>query len=180
MLGFAALCAAVSFTTGCVSNGTPGSTTTSSALSQIEAQVTPTTLAKAAQDVISAVGAGILQKNPKYSGDVSAAADVFTAIATSNPGALTGADITAALASTNISAANQQTISTYAGSALALYESDFKINFPALKPNYALFATALANGLNVASGNPNKVVALPATTTVTAPATPTPTPTPAS
>jgi len=132
-----------------------------STISSLTAQLTPTVLAKGAQDVIAAAGGAILAKNPKYVGDVLAAADVFTAIATSNPAALTGADVAAALATGGVSSANQSAISTYVSAALALYQSDFKINFPTLQPNYALFATAIANGLNVAAGNTSKVVALP-------------------
>ena len=141
-------------------------------LSSVTSQITPTTLAKGAQDVLAAGGAAILAKNPAYVTEVAAAADVFTAIAASNPASLTSADVSAALKPTSISPANQTAIATYAGAALALYTSDFSISFPKLKPDYALFATAIANGLNVAAGFPAKVVPLP----VTAP-TPTPTPT---
>ena len=140
---------------GCKTTGTSSITT------QITSQLTPQTLAKGAQDVLAAGGSAILAKNPSYTADVSAAADVFTAIATSNPAALSGADVEAALSKSSVSAANQKAIAVYVNAALGLYESDFKISFPALQPNYALFATAIANGLNVASGNASKVVALP-------------------
>ena len=138
---------------GCKTTGTSSITT------QITSQLTPQTLAKGAQDVLAAGGSAILAKNPSYTADVSAAADVFTAIATSNPAALSGVE--AALSKSSVSAANQKAIAVYVNAALGLYESDFKISFPALQPNYALFATAIANGLNVASGNASKVVALP-------------------
>lgn len=151
----ASLCIALAFA-GCQS-----SNSSTSPLSSLTAQLTPTVLAKGAQDVIAAAGGAILAKNPTYIGDVSAAADVFTAIATSNPAELSGADVVAALKTGGVSAANQAAISTYVTAALGLYQSDVKINFPALQPNYALFATAIANGMNIAAGNSSKVVPLP-------------------
>jgi len=155
----AALCAL--YFAGCVASSTTPGTTAPSVGSQIASQLTPQVLAKGTQDVLAAVGSGVLVKNPAYNGEVAAAADAFTAIASGNPAALTPADVVAALSKTKISPAVQQEVATYVGAALGLYESDFKVNFPALQPNYRLFATAIANGLNLASGNPGKVVPLP-------------------
>lgn len=156
---FAVLCTFA--LSGCVSGTSTGSTAAPIVGQQITAQLTPAKLAKGVQDVLAAVGAGVLAKNPTYSGDVAAAADVFTAIATSNPASLTPADVLQALSKSKVSSAAQQEIATYVGAALALYESDFKVDFPALQPNYALFATAIANGLNAASSNASKIVPLP-------------------
>ena len=146
-------------------------TQTSAAVQAIE---NPNNIAKAAQDVVQASATAFLAKNPSYAGDVTAAADAFTALASSNPSLITSADIAAVLSKTSIKASTQAQIVSYASSALGVFLSDFEANFPTLKPNYSIYLIAVANGLNVAQGR--AAVPLPV---IPWPPAPTPTPTPA-
>ncbi len=131
--------------------GLTGCATTGTTVSSI---LTPAKIAQGTTDVLSAVGAAVLANNPSYTGEVQAAADVFAALAASNPGALTGADVTNALSKSTIPSATQKAISAGAVLALGIYERDFAANQPTLKPDYAMFATAIANGLLGALGKP--------------------------
>lgn len=117
-------------------------------------QITPAQLASATQQGITVAGQLFLARNPSYTAEVQAAADAFTALAASNPAAITPADINAALAKTSISAKTQADISAGAILALSLFETNFKINLPSLPTNYALFANAVAAGLNAAIPHP--------------------------
>ena len=117
-------------------------------------QITPAQLASATQQGITVAGQLFLARNPSYTAEVQAAADAFMALAASNPAAITPADINAALAKTSISAKTQADISAGAILALSLFETNFKINLPSLPTNYALFANAVAAGLNAAIPHP--------------------------
>lgn len=112
--------------------------------------ITPAALASATQQGLTAAGQLFLARNPSYASEVQAAADVFTALAASNPSAITPSDINAALAKTSISATTQADISAGAILALSIFETNFKLNLPSLPTNYTLFAQAVANGLNAA------------------------------
>ena len=127
-----------------------------------------------------------LAKNPSYNAEVVAVADALIVASTSNPAGLTSADVSAILAKTKISAATQAEISSYTTSALGLFEANFTLKFPTLKPNYSIYLIAAADGLYAASGNGTKVQPLPVipwppvTPTPTPVPTPTPTPAPTS
>lgn len=114
--------------------------------------VTTANFAKGTQAVIFAVATGFLANNPKYASETVAAADALVALAATNPATLTASDLTAALANTGLSSKTQASIGQYATSALGIYETDFAVNLPTLKPQYGLFLIAVANGLYQANG----------------------------
>lgn len=170
-LALIAFCILTSLT-GCATLFTPAQT------AAVKSAVTdPNNIAKASQDGVQIAATAFLARNPTYAGDVTAAADVLLALAASNPSAVTTTDIAAALAKTSISISVQAEVASYAASALGLFENDFQVSFPTLKPNYSIYLDAVANGLNLAQGKTAAVVTLPvipwppATTTVTPAAT---------
>ncbi len=128
--------------------------TATTAAGPLAGLVTPANLAAATTDTNSAVGATVLAKNPSYTAEVQAAADAFAALAASNLTILTGADVTATLAKTGISATTQQALASGITIALGIYERDFSAKLPTLKPDYSLFVKAIANGLLGALGKP--------------------------
>jgi hypothetical protein len=146
--------------------------TSSTATSVKTALANPNTDAKIVQDAVAPVAAAILANNPSYASEVTAAADGLAALASLNPKGVTQADISAILAKTNLSPADQAKI--LAGIVLAQGEfltaiQDLGISLPQLNGTYALFLTAAANGLYIATGH----AALPLPT-VTVTTTPTP------
>lgn len=112
--------------------------------------LTPANIQKATRESLQVAGGLVLNRNPSYIGEVQAAADVFTVLATSNVSALTPADIASSLSKTAISQSIQQDIVAGATLALTIYENNFNVNLPALKPQYAAFCQAVADGLNAA------------------------------
>jgi hypothetical protein len=114
---------------------------------------TPENVAKASSDALAISGALFLQNNPSYAGELLAAADAIAALAASNPAVVTGTDIAAALGKTSISEKTQGQISAAVSLALGIFVKDFSTNLPTLKPQYALFVKAAANGLYAAVGH---------------------------
>lgn len=133
-------------------------TSTNSTVVAIE---NPNNEAKIVQGGVQIGATASLAKNPSYKGELVAAADALIAASASNPSGLSGSDISAILAKTSISTVTQNEVASYATSALGLFEADFTLNFPTLKPNYGIFLIAVADGLYTATGNGTKVVALP-------------------
>lgn len=115
---------------------------------------TPDHIAQATQDAIGLGGTAFLANNPSYLPTVQAAADAFAAIVASNPAAFTTADVQSVLSKTKTDAKQQAQLAAIIGGALGIFERDFATNLPTLKPNYALFVKAVANGLNGALGKP--------------------------
>jgi hypothetical protein len=134
----------------------------------------PNAIAKTTQAVVQAGVTAILAKNPTYSAEIVAVGDVLQTVAQSNPGVVNQATIAGALSKSNISAATQSEITAYLTSALTLFESNFQVQFPTLKVDYAIYLDAVSNGIYLATGNAGKVVALPVIPWP--PVTPTPTP----
>jgi hypothetical protein len=137
----------------------------------------PNNIAKAAQGAVQFGATAFLARNPGYAAEITAAADAMTALAAGNVDTVTPADVTASLAKTKISAATQSEVASYVTSARALFESSFAVNFPTMKPNYAIFFLAVANGLNGATGK--LPVPLPVIPWPPSAVTPAPTPIPA-
>ena len=140
----------------------------------------PNNVAKAVEGGVQIAATAFLAKNPTYSTEVLAAADALIAASASNPATLTATDIAAIFTKSTISASTQAEIVSYATSALGLFESNFTLNFPTLKPDYSIYLIAVADGLYSATGNGTKVVALPVIAWPPVAPTPTPTPTPSS
>lgn len=145
----------------------------------VQAVENPNNIGKAVQAGVQIAATPILARNPSYASDFVAAADALIALANSNPGSVTQADIQASLARMSIAPATQTEIASYATSALSVFESSFNVTFPKLKPNYAIYLDAVANGLFGALGRTASEVPLPVIPWP-APAAPTPTPAPAS
>lgn len=121
----------------------------------------PNNIGKVVQGGVQIGATAFLAKNPTYAADLIAAADALTALATSNPASVSQADIQASLVKSGIAPATQTEIASYANTALALFQSSFNVTFPTLKPNYAIYLDAVANGLYGATGKTSSVVALP-------------------
>lgn len=149
-----AILAAVSLT-GCNLFSTGGSSTTTQALTN------PNNIARAVQDASAAGGALFLNRNPGYSAELVAAADALVAFSSGNPSTLTGQDLAAILAKTGIRSATQAEISAGLTTALSIFQADFQTQFPSLKPNYAIYLDAVANGLYIAAGKANQAITLP-------------------
>lgn len=115
---------------------------------------TPANIAAATKDSLTIATTMFLSKNPTYAPEIRAAADVFTALAATNPSVITAGDISAALGNTSISKQTQADITAAASVALQIFEANFSKNLPGLKPQYALFAKAIADGLNGALPSP--------------------------
>lgn len=148
--------------------------------SAVQAVENPNNIGKAVQAGVQIAATPILAKNPSYASDFVAAADALIALANSNPGTVTQADIQASLSKTPIASTTQTEIASYATSALSVFESSFNVTFPTLKPNYAIYLDAVANGLFGALGRTSSQVPLPVIPwPPAAAAAPTPTPTPA-
>lgn len=143
-----ALASALGLNSGC--QLAPGTTASS-----IAAQIfTPANIAQAATDTITIGGPFIIANNPSYSAAAQGLADAFYALAASNPSTVTGADVQAAVGKTTFSTADQKLISGLIVGALGIYERDFAAKLPGLKPNYALFAKAVGDGIEGALGKP--------------------------
>ncbi len=132
----------VLFFAGCASTST-----SPSLASQI---LTPANIDKATKDGLTAAGQLFLANNPSYAPEVQAAADAFLALSVSNPASITATDITAALAKAPLTPKTREEIAAGATLALSIFETDFHVNLPALTPNYASFALAVAQGLQAA------------------------------
>lgn len=129
--------------------------------SALQAVENPNNIGKVVQGGVQIASTAILAKNPTYSADFVAAADALVALANSNPATVTQADIQASLAKSGIASATQTEIASYATTALSLFESSFNVTFPALKPNYAIYLDAVANGLYGGAGKTASQVVLP-------------------
>jgi hypothetical protein len=137
-------------------------TATSTGPSQVVlALENPNNIGKAVQAGVQFGATAFLANNSTYKGEVLAAADGILAFGASNPSGVTGADIASVLANTGISTKTQSEIASYATSGLSLFETNFNVTFPALKPNYAIYLDAIANGLFAALGDVSLEVTLP-------------------
>lgn len=134
---------------GCTTLFTPAQTT---AVKQAVSD--PNNIGKATQAGVQLAASLYLGKNNNATttGDYAAAADVLTALAATNPNAITGADISSALTTAKVATSTATQIASDAEAALSLFETSFSITFPTLKPNYAIYLLAVANGLNGALG----------------------------
>ena len=121
----------------------------------ITAQIfTPANIAAATKDSLTIAASLFLHNNPSYSGEVRAAADAFTALAVASPSSLTTGDISATLAKTSLPSTDQEAIALAVSASLTIYQNDFATKLPGLKPQYAAFAQAIADGLNGALPSP--------------------------
>lgn len=154
---FACLMAATMGTTAC-------NAPTSSNATVVKLE-NPNNIAQVVQGGVKLAGQRFLLKNPNYKTEVVAAADALVLVAAGNPSTLTAADIQAALANPNlgISASTQLEISGDLTTTLDLFEVTFALQFPGLKPDYAIYLDAVANGLYAAGGQ-TTVVSLPVIT----------------
>ncbi len=140
----------------------------------------PNNIGKAVQFGVQLGATAFLARNTTYGPELDAAADALVAFAASNPAGVSQADIANVLAKTKgVSQVTQNEISVYAISGLSIFETSFSVSFPQLKPNYAIYVDAIANGLYGATGKPLSEVPLPAIPWPPLPANPSPTPTPA-
>lgn len=129
--------------------------------SALQAVENPNNIGKVVQGGVQLASTAIIAKNPTYSADFVAAADALIALANSNPATVTQGDIQASLAKSGIAGATQTEIASYATTALSLFESSFNVTFPTLKPNYAIYLDAVANGLYGGAGKTASQVVLP-------------------
>jgi hypothetical protein len=140
----------------------------------------PNNQAKIVTGAVKIAGQRFLLKNPTYSSQVAAIADALVVVANGNPATLTAQDVQTTVADPkfSLSSSQQLEIAGDITTALDLFETTFSIQFPGLKPNYAIFLDAVANGLYGATGS-TATVTLPVIVWPPVTAAPTPTPTPA-
>ncbi|HEY1791546.1 MAG TPA: hypothetical protein VGG34_01395 [Opitutaceae bacterium] len=169
---FGALCAfALLLTTGCgalYQPSTPAAATSTGAASSATSPIVlalenPNSIGKTVQAGVQFGATAFLanKNNQQYAGELDAAADALVMLAQSNPALITQADIQAALSAAKVSAATASEIASYSSSGLSLFESNFTTSFPALKPDYAIYLYALANGLYGATGKASNEIPLP-------------------
>lgn len=146
-----------------------GCQTTGSSSSSVSAVLTnPNNLAIAAQDSINAGVALILARNPSYQASLVGVADALAAVASSNPAQLSSSDVAGILAKTSLSSTDAEEVQVAVVTAQGVFLSAFKgVALPQLKPVYALFLDAIANGIYLATGHPT--ITLP-TVPIAAPA----------
>jgi hypothetical protein len=128
--------------------------TTPSANPVASALQNPNNEAKAVQDGIAAGATAFLANanNKQYAPELVAVADALAVVAAGNPQNLTAADISGLVATTKVSPATANEVSAVATALLGAFNSAFAVNFPTLKPNYAIFLVAVSNGLHIATG----------------------------
>lgn len=143
----------------------------------------PNNIAQVVTGGVKIAAQRFLLKNPKYENQVAAVADVLAVIANGNPSSLTAQDIQSTVSDPKLGLNSSQQLEVAGDltTALDLFEVTFNIQFPGLKPNYAIYLDAVANGLYGAAGKstqiPLPVIPWPHVAAVLAP-TPTPGPTP--
>lgn len=171
------LVSAVALFAGCAAPSSTNKTVT--------ALENPNNIAQVVTGGVKIAGQRFLLKNPSYTNQVAAVADALAVIANGNPSSLTAQDIQSTVSDPKFALSSSQQLE-FAGdltTALDLFETTFNIQFPGLKPNYAIYLDAVANGLYGAAGKatqiPLPVIPWPPVAAALAP-TPTPTPAPTS
>lgn len=143
----------------------------------------PNNIAQVVTGGVKIAGQRFLLKNPSYTNQVAAVADALALVANGNPASLTSQDIQSTVSDPKfgLNTSQQLEVAGDLSTALDLFETTFQIQFPGLKPNYAIYLDAVANGLYGAAGKstqiPLPVIPWPPVAAVLAP-TPTPAPIP--
>jgi uncharacterized protein YceK len=139
----------------------PAAASTSAPSPLVLALENPNNIGKATQAGVQLAATAFLARNPTYAAELDAAADALLVFAAGSPSTVSQADIASVLAKTSISTTTQTEVASYATSAQSLFESSFNVSFPTLKPNYAIYLDAVANGLFGATGKTSSEVTLP-------------------